>query len=410
MNEPAAAFASPAAAASQTAAPDVPPPLWLLAELTYRCPLHCVFCSNPVNYAAHNRELDTAQWLDVLREARALGAAQLGFSGGEPLLRDDLEVLVAEARKLGFYTNLITSGIGLTEKRIGDLKAAGLDHIQLSFQDSTQELNDFLSSTRTFDLKRRVASLIKAHGFPMVLNCVLHRYNLPHVDRIIEMALAMGAEYLELANTQYYGWAKANQAQLMPTREQLEEAEAVVQRYRETHGDLCKIFFVVPDYFERRPKRCMNGWGAVFLGVAPDGTALPCHAARDLPGLVFPKVTEQPLRSIWYESDAFNHYRGTSWMKEPCRSCDEKEKDLGGCRCQAYLLTGDAANADPVCDKSPMHEKVVSVVREAAMARSAPPSSLREQPILFRNDANSRALAAQTEHTDHTSDTAGAVR
>ncbi|CAM2196257.1 PqqA peptide cyclase [Paraburkholderia kururiensis] len=410
MNEPAAAFASPAAAASQTAAPDVPPPLWLLAELTYRCPLHCVFCSNPVNYAAHNRELNTAQWLDVLREARALGAAQLGFSGGEPLLRDDLEVLVAEARKLGFYTNLITSGIGLTEKRIGNLKAAGLDHIQLSFQDSTQELNDFLSSTRTFDLKRRVASLIKAHGFPMVLNCVLHRYNLPHVDRIIEMALAMGAEYLELANTQYYGWAKANQAQLMPTREQLEEAEAVVQRYRETHGDLCKIFFVVPDYFERRPKRCMNGWGAVFLGVAPDGTALPCHAARDLPGLVFPKVTEQPLRSIWYESDAFNHYRGTSWMKEPCRSCDEKEKDLGGCRCQAYLLTGDAANADPVCDKSPLHEKVVSVVREAAVARSTPTSALREQPILFRNDANSRALAAQTEHTDHTSDTAGAVR
>ncbi|WP_042300838.1 pyrroloquinoline quinone biosynthesis protein PqqE [Paraburkholderia kururiensis] len=410
MNEPAAAFASPAAAASQTAAPDVPPPLWLLAELTYRCPLHCVFCSNPVNYAAHSHELDTAQWLDVLREARALGAAQLGFSGGEPLLRDDLEVLVAEARKLGFYTNLITSGIGLTEKRIGDLKAAGLDHIQLSFQDSTQELNDFLSSTRTFELKRRVASLIKAHGFPMVLNCVLHRYNLPHVDRIIEMALAMGAEYLELANTQYYGWAKANQAQLMPTREQLEDAEAVVQRYRETHGDLCKIFFVVPDYFERRPKRCMNGWGAVFLGVAPDGTALPCHAARDLPGLVFPKVTEQPLRSIWYESDAFNRYRGTTWMKEPCRSCDEKEKDLGGCRCQAYLLTGDAANADPVCDKSPMHEKVVSVVREAAVARSTPTSALREQPILFRNDANSRALAGETTHPHDTSDTAGAVR
>jgi pyrroloquinoline quinone biosynthesis protein E len=410
MNEPAAAFASTDAAVSQAAAPDVPPPLWLLAELTYRCPLHCVFCSNPVNYAAHNRELSTAQWLDVLHEARALGAAQLGFSGGEPLLRDDLEVLVAEARKLGFYTNLITSGIGLTEKRIGDLKAAGLDHIQLSFQDSTQELNDFLSSTRTFDLKRRVASLIKAHGFPMVLNCVLHRYNLPHVDRIIEMALAMGAEYLELANTQYYGWAKANQAQLMPTREQLEDAEAVVQRYRKTHGDLCKIFFVVPDYFERRPKRCMNGWGAVFLGVAPDGTALPCHAARDLPRLVFPKVTEQPLRSIWYESDAFNHYRGTSWMKEPCRSCDEKEKDLGGCRCQAYLLTGDAANADPVCDKSPLHEKVVSVVREAAVAQSAPTSSLREQPILFRNDANSRALAGEAAQPHDTSDTAGAVR
>jgi pyrroloquinoline quinone biosynthesis protein E len=302
-------------------------------------------------------------------------------------MRDDLEVLVGEARKLGFYTNLITSGVGLTDKRLGDLKAAGLDHIQLSFQDSTQELNDFLSSTRTFDLKQRVAASIKQHGFPMVLNCVLHRYNLPHVDKIIDMALAMGAEYLELANTQYYGWAHHNQAQLMPTREQLEEAEAVVERYRRTHGDRCKIFFVVPDYFERRPKRCMNGWGAVFLGVAPDGAALPCHAARALPGLVLPNVKDMPLREIWYESDAFNRFRGLQWMKEPCRSCDEKENDLGGCRCQAYLLTGDAANADPVCDKSPLHEKVVDVTRLAAAAHEP-----REQPIMFRNDANSRKL------------------
>ncbi|MDQ0624996.1 pyrroloquinoline quinone biosynthesis protein PqqE [Paraburkholderia graminis] len=365
----------------------VAPPLWLLAELTYRCPLHCAFCYNPVDYTDHNRELSTEQWLGVLREARALGAAQLGFSGGEPLMRDDLEVLVGEARKLGFYTNLITSGVGLTDKRLGDLKAAGLDHIQLSFQDSTQELNDFLSSTRTFDLKQRVAASIKQHGFPMVLNCVLHRYNLPHVDKIIDMALAMGAEYLELANTQYYGWAHHNQAQLMPTREQLEEAEAVVERYRRTHGDRCKIFFVVPDYFERRPKRCMNGWGAVFLGVAPDGAALPCHAARALPGLVLPNVKDMPLREIWYESDAFNRFRGLQWMKEPCRSCDEKENDLGGCRCQAYLLTGDAANADPVCDKSPLHEKVVDVTRLAAAAHEP-----RERPIMFRNDANSRKL------------------
>jgi pyrroloquinoline quinone biosynthesis protein E len=365
------------------------PPLWLLAELTYRCPLHCAFCYNPVDYTDRSRELDTAQWIDVLRGARALGAAQLGFSGGEPLVRDDLEVLVGEARKLGFYTNLITSGVGLTDKRLGDLKAAGLDHIQLSFQDSTQELNDFLSSTRTFDLKQRVAASIKQHGFPMVLNCVLHRYNLPHVDRIIEMALAMGAEYLELANTQYYGWAQTNRAQLLPTREQLEEAESVVGRYRRTHGERCKIFFVVPDYFERRPKRCMNGWGAVFLGVAPDGAALPCHAARSLPGLTFPNVTQMPLREIWYESAAFNRFRGFDWMKEPCRSCDEKAQDLGGCRCQAYLLTGDAANADPVCDKLPAHEQIVQLVRAAATASEA-----REQPILFRNDANSRKLAA----------------
>ncbi|HEY1998970.1 pyrroloquinoline quinone biosynthesis protein PqqE [Paraburkholderia sp.] len=368
----------------------IAPPLWLLAELTYRCPLHCAFCYNPVNYTDHRNELSTDEWRNVLRQARALGAAQLGFSGGEPLVRDDLEVLVGEAHELGFYTNLITSGIGLTDKRLDTLKQAGLDHIQLSFQDSTQELNDFLSSTRTFDLKNRVAKSIKAHGFPMVLNCVLHRYNLPHVDKIIDMALAMGAEYLELANTQYYGWAHANRAQLMPTAQQLRDAEAAVERYRREIGERCKIYFVVPDYFETRPKRCMNGWGSVFLGVAPDGAALPCHTARSLPGLIFPNVKEVPLREIWYESDAFNRFRGFDWMKEPCRSCEEKLIDAGGCRCQAYLLTGDAAAADPVCDKSPMHEKVIAVVRQAASIREP-----GEQPIMFRNDANSRLVSGE---------------
>jgi pyrroloquinoline quinone biosynthesis protein E len=370
---------------------EIAPPLWLLAELTYRCPLHCAFCYNPVNYTDHSDELTTDEWFGVFRQARALGAAQLGFSGGEPLLRDDLEVLVGEARKLGFYTNLITSGVGLTEKRLGDMKAAGLDHIQLSFQDSTQELNDFLSSTRTFDLKQRVAASIKRHGFPMVLNCVLHRYNLPHVGKIIDMALAMGAEYLELANTQYYGWAHANRAQLMPTAEQLRDAEAVVERYRSEIGDRCKIYFVVPDYFEERPKRCMNGWGSVFLGVAPDGTALPCHTARSLPGLTFPNVKEASIQEIWYESDAFNRFRGFDWMKEPCRSCEEKVSDAGGCRCQAYLLTGDPANTDPVCARSPMHEKVINVVNQAALKRD--PDA---QPIMFRNDANSRSMSGRT--------------
>jgi pyrroloquinoline quinone biosynthesis protein E len=393
----------PAAGEQSDDTAGVPPPLWLLAELTYRCPLHCAFCYNPLDYTDHSRELSTAQWIDVLREARALGAVQLGFSGGEPLVRDDVEVLVEEAHKLGFYTNLITSGVGLTDQRLDDLKAAGLDHIQLSFQDSTQQLNDFLSSTRTFELKQRVAASIKRRGFPMVLNCVLHRYNLPHVDKIIDMALAMGAEYLELANTQYYGWAHANEAQLMPAREQLEAAEAVVARYRRTHGERCKIFLVVPDYFERRPKRCMNGWGAVFLGVAPDGVALPCHAARGLPGLTLPNVQDTPLREIWYDSDAFNRFRGLHWLKEPCRSCEEKEQDLGGCRCQAYLLTGDAANADPVCDKSPFHETVVKVVQRAASASaSASARVAREQPILFRNDANSRTLAAAAREPDPT--------
>ncbi|UQO98903.1 pyrroloquinoline quinone biosynthesis protein PqqE [Burkholderia multivorans] len=366
--------------------PSPSPPLWLLAELTYRCPLHCAFCYNPVDFATHGAELDTDTWRTVIADARALGAAQLGFSGGEPLQRDDLETLVEHARALGFYTNLITSGIGLTAARIERLKAAGLDHIQLSLQDSTRELNDFLTSTRTFELKRSVARLIKSHGYPMVLNCVLHRYNLPHVDRIIEMALDLGADFLELANTQYYGWAMLNRDQLMPTAEQLRDAEETVNRYRKLVGERCKILFVVPDYFEQRPKACMNGWGSVFLGVAPDGTALPCHAARALPGLALPNVRERSLKEIWYDSDAFNAFRGDGWMREPCRSCDERHVDHGGCRCQAYLLAGDPAEADPVCAKSAHHGRVEHAVR---LARRATPRD--EQPLVFRSVANSIA-------------------
>lgn len=370
--------------------PAVAPPMWLLAELTYRCPLHCAFCYNPVDYASNLNELSTAQWLDVIRQGRKLGAAQLGFSGGEPLLRDDLEELVAEGHRLGYYTNLITSGVGLSEPRIARLKAAGLDHIQLSFQDSSREMNDFLSSTRTFDLKSRVAALIKQYDYPMVLNVVLHRYNLDHVERIIEMALAMGVEYLELANTQYYGWGLVNRAQLMPSQEQLRRAEAVVNAWREKIGKRLRILFVVPDYFEDRPKACMNGWGSVFLAVAADGSALPCHAARSIPNMEFPHVTRQSLQQIWYDSDAFNKFRGDAWMKEPCRTCEDKHKDFGGCRCQALALTGDAANADPVCGKSADHDKVVRIVRQAQAAQVGQGGA---QPLLFRSDANSRKLA-----------------
>lgn len=375
------------------ATPAIPPPLWLLAELTYRCPLHCAFCYNPVDYAHHRAELSTAQWIDVMRQARQLGAAQLGFSGGEPLVRDDLEELVGEGRRLGFYTNLITSGVGLTEPRIARMKELGLDHIQLSFQDSTREMNDFLSSTKTFDLKARVARLIKQYDYPMVLNVVLHRFNLDHVDRIIDMALDMGVEYLELANTQYYGWGLVSRAQLMPTREQLVRAEAVVNEYRARIGNRVRILFVVPDYFEERPKACMNGWGSVFLGIAPDGTALPCHAARSLPGITFPNVREFSVKDIWYASGAFNRYRGDAWMKAPCSGCDERHKDFGGCRCQAYALTGDAANADPVCGKSPAHADVQTIVWQAHRAQE---ESARQtvQPIVFRTDANSRGMAA----------------
>lgn len=368
--------------------PTINPPFWLLAELTYRCPLHCVFCYNPVNYASIESELNTQEWIRVMQEARALGAAQLGFSGGEPLLREDLDELVAEARQLGFYTNLITSGVGLTEVRIASLKKAGLDHIQLSFQDSTQEMNDFLSSTKTFELKKKVAALIKKYDYPMVMNVVLHRHNIPHIDKIIEMALDLGAEYLELANTQYYGWAMKNRAQLLPTREQLVEAEAIVNAYREKIGKRCKLLFVVPDYFEERPKACMNGWGSIFLDIAPDGAALPCHNARQLPGLDIPNVRDHSIREIWYESQAFNFFRGDAWMQEPCRSCPEKEKDFGGCRCQAFLLTGDAAATDPVCSKSPKHDVVTQAINEAlALTQS---SKREEHPLVFRTDKNSR--------------------
>jgi PqqA peptide cyclase len=368
-----------------TLTPRPGPPLWLLLELTYRCPLHCVFCYNPTEFARTGPELATDDWIRVLREARALGSVQLGLSGGEPLAREDLEPIVAEAHALGFYTNLITSGIGMTEDRIQALKRAGLDHIQLSFQDSTREMNDFLSSTRTFELKSKVAALIKKYEYPMVLNVVLHRLNIDHVGEILAMAERMGAEYVELANTQYYGWAWLNRDRLLPSREQLRRAEETLQRFREKVGQRMKIFFVVPDYFETRPKACMNGLGSVFLTVTPDGTALPCHAARMLPGLEFPNVREASVGSIWYDSRAFNHFRGDAWMKEPCRSCPEKTRDFGGCRCQAYLLTGDPANADPVCDLSPHHHLVTEAV-ERAERRANDTARKSDEKVLFFRD------------------------
>lgn len=364
------------------------PPLWLLLELTYRCPLHCVYCYNPVDFARVDDEMATADWLRVLREARALGAVQLGLSGGEPLLRDDLEDITAEARRLGYYVNLITSGVGLTDQRLRALREAGLDHIQVSFQDSTREVNDFLSHTKTFELKRRVAELVKRHGYPMVLNCVLHRLNIDHLDAIIDMAVRLEADYLELANTQYYSWAHINREHLMPSRAQLEAAERITQRWRQKLAGKMRLFFVVPDYYETRPKRCLNGWGTTFMTVTPDGTALPCHTARMLPGLAFPNVREVSVREAWYESDGFNRFRGTGWMKEPCASCEERERDFGGCRCQAYLLAHDPYAADPVCDKSPHHAAVTAAVARAQQ------DGAREFPLVFRDRANSLARSS----------------
>jgi pyrroloquinoline quinone biosynthesis protein E len=300
-------------------------------------------------------------------------------------------MLVAEAHDLGFYINLITSGVGLNETRIRALKEAGLDHIQLSFQDSTRQTNDFLSSTRTFDLKSKVAALIKEYDYPMVLNVVLHRLNIDHVEEILAMAQRMGADYVELANTQFYGWAWHNREALMPSRAQVERAEEATRRYRERTDHAMRIFFVVPDYFESRPKPCMNGLGSIFLTVTPDGTALPCHAARMLPGLSFPNVKSSSLQHVWYESQAFNHFRGYDWMKEPCRSCPQKTRDFGGCRCQAYLLTGDAANADPVCDLSAHHHLVTEATLRAEQAPAAAQQPA-EKPLIFRSPANSSTL------------------
>lgn len=364
-------------------------PLWLLAELTYACPLQCPYCSNPLELGRATSELDTETWLRVLREGRKLGATQLGFSGGEPLVRHDLETLVTEGRTLGYYTNLITSSVGMDAERVRALRAAGLDHIQISFQASNAELNDLLAGTHAFEHKLAMAHAVKAAGFPMVLNFVLHRDNIDQLADMLALAEALGADYVELANTQYYGWALLNRDRLLPTRAQLERAEATARAARERLQGRMKIYYIVPDYYENRPKACMNGWGAVFLTVAPDGTALPCQGARQLPGIEFPNVREHSLSAIWHESDAFNRFRGFDWMLEPCRSCAEREKDFGGCRCQAFQLTGDAANADPVCDKSPYRDRVDAAIERANRVAA---SETHVERLRYRNPRTGRKL------------------
>ncbi|HSP57708.1 MAG TPA: pyrroloquinoline quinone biosynthesis protein PqqE [Halomonas sp.] len=366
-------------------------PLWLLAELTYRCPLQCSYCSNPLDFAAVKEELDTAEWIDTLTQARAMGAVQLGFSGGEPLVRQDLETLVAEARRLGFYSNLITSGLGLDESRIEALREAGLDHIQISLQASDPDVAAAVAGSRkAHEKKLAMARAVKAAGYPMVLNVVLHRHNIDRLDQIIALCDELGADAVELANCQLYGWAHLNRAGLLPSADQLVAAEAITARWRERlaeRGRDMRLLFVVPDYYADRPKACMGGWGSIFMTVAPDGAVLPCHSARLLP-MRFPSVRERPLREIWYESEAFNRYRGDAWMLEPCRSCDERHRDVGGCRCQAYLLTGDPAATDPACDLSPDHHLIEAARREAERdTRSAlelTPRNVHESRVFCR--------------------------
>lgn len=367
--------------------------MWLLAELTYKCPLQCPYCSNPLDFAGAGEELTTEQWIEVFRQGREMGAVQLGFSGGEPLVRQDLDQLIKAARELGYYTNLITSGVGLNERKVASFREAGLDHIQVSFQASDESVNSMLSgSEKAFQQKLKMAREVKAQGYPMVLNFVTHRHNIDQIDRIIELCIELEADFVELATCQYYGWGFENRDWLMPSIEQLQYAEERTNAWREklaAQGSKLKLIFVTPDYYEERPKPCMNGWGEVFLTVTPDGTALPCHSARMLP-IEFPNVANRSLKEIWYEDSGFNHFRGFEWMKEPCRSCDEKEKDFGGCRCQAYMLTGDAAATDPVCAKSPDHDKIVAARRTNDQLRQQ-----SEPEFIYRNDKNSRVFFKQ---------------
>jgi pyrroloquinoline quinone biosynthesis protein E len=335
-------------------------PYGLLAELTYRCPLHCPYCSNPIR-SRFSAELETEEWKRVIQEAAALGVLQIGFSGGEPLQRKDLESLVEFARQAGLYTNLITSGLGLTESRASRLLDAGLDNVQVSFQAPEQQLADRIAGVQSHRQKIRAAEIIKGTGIALSLNVVLHRLNIDCLEQIIAFAEKLGATRLELANTQYYGWAYRNRSILIPTRVQVEAAARIALEARKRLAGTMEILYVLPDYFTERPKPCMNGWGQRYLTVNPSGSVLPCPTAGDLPGLAFESVRRRSLAWIWSESESFNRFRGTEWMPDPCRSCPRKELDFGGCRCQAALLTGDPANTDPACEFSPYHR----LVREA---------------------------------------------
>jgi len=339
-------------------------PFTLIAELSYQCPLHCPYCSNPLEIGAgtYRRELDTEHWVRTFRQASALGVLQLALSGGEPMLRRDLVQLCAAARDAGLYSSLITAGTLLTRERGEALKAAGLDHVQISIQSPDAQQNDRIAGNRSFEKKITAARAVKELGLPLTINCVLHRQNLDRIEQLLELALDLGAQRLELANTQYYGWAAVNQQALLPSSEQLRRGEAAVQRFRERVGPKVDVLWVLPDLYEELPKPCMGGWGRTAIVVAPNGDVLPCQAASTIPGLGFANVREHPLEWIWTQSDAFTRFRGTGWMQEPCRTCPlgRQEVDWGGCRCQALRLADDAAATDPVCRLSAHHHRVVS--------------------------------------------------
>jgi PqqA peptide cyclase len=352
-------------------------PLALIAELTHRCPLHCVYCSNPLQLRSYSEELSSEQWTRVLEQAAELGMLHVHFTGGEPLARSDLAALVSAAHSLNLYTNLITSGMGLNEKRLTILIEAGLDHLQLSFQDAEEFFADKVAGVPVHARKVEIAQLIRqCKKLAFTVNLVVHRQNLDRLESIISFAESLAPQRIEVANVQYYGWALKNREWLLPTREQVQHSVAIVERAQERLKGQIKIDFVTPDYYASFPKPCMGGWGRHLMLIDPSGKVLPCHAAAAIPGINFENVSERPLRWIWQESSAFRRFRGADWMPEPCRSCERRVLDFGGCRCQAFLLTGDANATDPVCSLAPAHSLV-----EEQLARANSVSSSRPDPI-----------------------------
>ncbi|MEQ9642800.1 MAG: pyrroloquinoline quinone biosynthesis protein PqqE [Alphaproteobacteria bacterium] len=341
----------------------------LLAELTHRCPLQCPYCSNPVELARVADELGTDDWRRVLDQAAALGVLQVHFSGGEPTARPDLVELVAHAEAAGLYSNLITSGVLLTDELVAALAEAGLAHVQLSVQGADATTADRVAGHRDGHAKKLAAAArVTAAELPLTLNAVVHRQNLDQLGGLIELAVELGASRLEVAHVQYYGWGLRNRAALMPTLAQIDAATATVEAARDRLKGRLVIDYVIPDYYARRPKACMNGWGRQFLNVSPTGQVLPCHAAESIAGLDFDSVRDHDLAWIWQHSDAFERFRGTAWMPEPCQSCDRAEIDWGGCRCQAFALAGDASLTDPACEKSPLHGQIFETAKAEANA------------------------------------------
>lgn len=348
----------------------MPGPLALIAEVTYRCPLHCVYCSNPLQMTTAKTELPTEDWVRVFRQAAKLGVLHLHLTGGEPLARPDLAQLVAAAHGAGLYLNLITSGLGMTEVRLEELVGAGLDHIQLSFQDAREDSADWIAGTKAHARKVELSKIIKRQRVAFTANLVVHRQNLDHLDETIRFLETLQPDRMEIAHVQYYGWALQNRATLMPTREQVDKALVVVAEAQKRNTGKIRIDSVVPDYYARYPKACMGGWGRQLVLIDPSGRALPCHAAGVIPGLIFDNVKDHSLEWIWKESPAFQKFRGEHWMPEPCRSCDRRKEDFGGCRCQAMQLLGNAAATDPACHLSPDH----AVMDQALLAVQASPS------------------------------------